>query len=119
MHDVYSKIDTSKVNYFGMSRSRLLSAEFYLEKDIIVHYYTLGILGLIIFIFPYILCCAYIGIKSLIKKTLSPYYISLILSIMLPIAISVLTGHILDELIVSIYLGFILGYLLSLKGEDY
>lgn len=118
MHDVYKKVDTTKVNYFGMSRSRLLSAEFYLEKDIIVHYYTLGIVGLILFIFPYIICCAYIGIKSLIKKTLSPYYISLILSVMLPIAISVLTGHILDELIVSIYLGFVLGYLASLKGEE-
>lgn len=113
--DVYNKINNKQINLLGMSRSRFLSAELYLEKDIYVHYYTVGIIGIILFIFPYIIACLYKGINALIKNELNYYQCALILSILFPILISTKTGHILDELIVTMYLGLATGYLLSYK----
>lgn len=111
-NDIYKKINNLPINLFGMSRSRFLSAEIYLEKDIIVHYYTIGIVGIILLISPYFLITFYIGIKKFISRKLSYYDFCLISSILLPIIISIKSGHILDELIVIMYIGFLLGYII-------
>lgn len=110
--DIYKKITSPKVNLFGMSRSRFENAEIYLERDILVHYYTIGIFGIIVFILPYFMICGWIGIKKLLTKSLKFWDLCLISSILLPIVVSALTGHIIDELIVTLYIGFNLGYLL-------
>lgn len=116
--DVYSKVNSIPVSLFGMSRSRFLSAEIYLEKDIIVHYYTIGILGIVVFIVPYFLVCLYIGIKLLLEKRLNMKSLCLLSAILLPLVISVMGGHIIDELIVSLYIGFVFGYLISYYSSD-
>ena len=112
--DVYSKIANLKINLFGMGRSRFLSAKVYLEKDVYVHYYTLGIIGIIIvIIIPYFVPCLIILIKSLRKYEFDIYTISLCFSILITIAFSYMSGHIVDELIVSLYLGLVSGMILN------
>lgn len=113
--EVYNKVENLQVKLFGMSRSRFESAHIYLERDIIVHYYTLGILGVIIFILPYFVICIGVGLNKLIKKRISYADFCLIVAIMLPLVVSILTGHIVDELIVTTYIGFCLGYLLFIN----
>lgn len=110
--DIYKKIKSPKVNLFGMSRSRFENAKIYLEKDIVVHYFTIGLIGIVVFILPYFIICAWIGTKKLFTKSLNFWDMCLISSILLPLVASYLTGHIVDELIVTLYIGFNMGYLL-------
>lgn len=110
--EVYEKTKSSAVELFGVSRSRYESASIYLEKDIVVHYYTLGIVGICVFILPYFLICGFVGFKRLFTKQLTYWDFCLIVGILLPILVSIVTGHIIDELIVTLYIGFCLGYLL-------
>lgn len=117
-NEVYEKLNNISVKLFGVSRSRFESAEIYLERDIIVHYYTLGIVGMILFILPYFLGCGWLGIKKLFVRKLSFSDFCLIISIVLPLVVSVLTGHIVDELIVTLYIGFCFGYLLYCNYES-
>ena len=117
-NELHDKVDTIPVKLFGMSRSRFESAKIYLERDVIVHYYTLGLFGVVIFIVPYFLGTVYIGLKRLVTKKLTYWDFCLMCSVMLPLMVSVLTGHIVDELIVSLYIGFCFGYLLFFNKED-
>ena len=112
--NVYKRIESPLINLFGMSRSRFLSAKVYLEKDIYVHYFTIGIIGIIIFLFvPYILPCIIYAYTIIKRRKFKAYCLSLCATIMLIFAASYMSGHILDELIVTLYLGLISGALLS------
>ena len=111
--DNYYKIENIYVNLFGMSRSRYENAGIYLEKDIVVHYYTLGIVGVLLFIFPYFLIVGYVTLKRLKFKKLEFSDVCLISASIMPIAISYFTGHIVDELIITLYVGFCIGYILQ------
>ena len=111
--DIYSKIDNTKINLFGMSRSRFLNAELYIEKDIYVHYYTMGIIGIILLlIVPYIVPCIILIYKIIKTKHIDYYELSLTFITALIFLASYLSGHILDELIATLYLGFTTGMLL-------
>lgn len=110
--DVYNKIETPQINLLGMSRSRFLSAEFYIEKDIYVHYYTMGIVGIILLIIiPYITPCIILIYKIIKTKKIDYFELCLAFTIALIFAAAYLSGHILDELIATLYLGFITGIL--------
>jgi len=113
-NDAYSKIENTNVNLFGMSRSRFLTAEIYLEKDIYVHFYTLGIFGILLFlIIPYLVPVFIFLFKMLKNKNFDYYSLCLCFSIIVIFAISYLSGHILDELVVTLYLGFIVGIIVN------
>lgn len=113
-NDVYSKISNPLVNLFGMGRSRFLGAKIYLEKDIYVHYYTIGVIGVILFlIIPYLIPIFILCIKMLINKKINYYEFCLCFSVFIVMAVSYLSGHILDELIVTLYLGFIVGIVIN------
>ena len=113
-NDVYNRIENPMVKLFGMSRSRFLSAETYLEKDIYVHYYTIGIIGVILLlIIPYAIPCMLYGIHILKEKKFTAYNMTICACTVIVFLASYMSGHILDELIVTIYLGFIIGALLN------
>lgn len=110
--DIYSRIENKVINLFGMGRSRFLSAGIYLERDIYVHYYTIGIVGIILFILvPYLLPCILLSIKMIKNKCINSYNFSLLSCIIILIFISYLGGHVLDELIVTLYMGFVVGFI--------
>lgn len=119
-NDVYSKISNPLVNLFGMGRSRFLGAKIYLEKDIYVHYYTIGIVGVILFlIIPYLVPIFILCVKMLVNKKINYYDFCLCFSVFVVMAVSYLSGHILDELIVTLYLGFIVGIVINrIKLEE-
>lgn len=120
MNDVYSKIENPYLHLFGMSRSRLLSAEFYVEKDIYVHYYTIGILGIIVLLFiPYLLPCIILLLKIIKTKKIEFFELTMAFLICVIFFVAFLSGHILDELIVTLYLSFIVGILYQKLIDNY
>lgn len=122
--DIARKSNQPLEPWFGMSFSRMRNIEIYIEHDIIVHYYTIGIFGIMLFILPYFIILIWRGIGCLChyKEQFNFLNISLLASVALALAISVFSGHLLDELIVTIFLGFVCGLLLkkdrSWREED-
>ena len=86
-----------------------------MEKDFFVHYYTIGIIGIILFLSPYIIILVYKLYQILFvdRKLFNFYNIMLLAILTLPISISFMSGHVVDELIVSLYMGFITGIILK------
>ena len=111
---IYKLNDNKNDKFLGMGYSRFRNAELYIEQDFVVHFYTLGILGIILFLAPYLVISTFSLIYMLINKTLRMKTTILCMSVYLTLAISIFSGHVLDELIVTIILGFICGYILIL-----
>lgn len=109
----------------GIGFSTTRNGNLYTERDFYAHYYTLGILGSLLFVLlPVILlliCIAKILLKP--KENLTFENTVYVMSLALIFVIALLSAHVLDELIVTIFIGFILGQLLrnifiSNKEED-
>ena len=115
LKDVFNQDNILYNNIFGIGSSRIRNSKIYLEKDFIVHYYILGIVGMCIFILPYLLILLYSIFSTLFnfKDRLTFKNCILILSVGLTLICSYFSGNVLDELIVTIYLGVICGILLN------
>ena len=118
--DIAKTYETAYTSLFGLGYSRFINTYLYLEQDFVIHYYTIGILGIIVFLCPYFLIAAYFVFKKIQKKKFILFDIVILSGLILPLCISYFSGHIIDELIISLYLGFITGYLLydSRKGKE-
>ena len=112
--DINNEFKTAVSPLLGLGYSRFENAKMYLEKDFVVHYYTIGIAGIIIFLLPYIIILLYKFYQMVFvdKKLFNFYNIMLLAALALPLGVSLVSGHVLDELIVSLYMGFIGGYIL-------
>lgn len=108
-------LNDNKLDYVvGMSFTRLRNAPCYMENDIYVHMYSIGIIGIILFILPYflILCyCIYKILKDYNNK-FTFVNVSLVGSIILVFMAGVLSGNVFDEWICTLYLGLICGMVL-------
>lgn len=104
-----------KYQLFGYSFSRMRSGKIYMEHDVIAQIFTMGYLGFILLMGPYLLVIAIISIKVLKKltKKIPLFNVVFLISIMATIMTAILSGHIFDELFVTIYIGFICGYFLN------
>ncbi len=113
--DINSNFKTKLSPLFGLGYSRFENAKIYMEKDFLVHYYTIGIIGIILFLSPYIIILVYKLCQILFvdRKLFNFYNVMLLANLFLPIAISFMSGHVVDELIVSLYMGFIAGIILK------
>lgn len=98
---------------FGMGATPLNSRGYMIENDIISHYYNLGIVGIILFVFPFVLGIIYSlyrcrkHIFSMVNMEFAVY----VLAIVITYFIGYFAGHVIDEYIISIYLGTISGIL--------
>ncbi len=110
--DVAKTYENVGTIFFGLGYSRFINAYLYLEQDFVVHYYTIGVFGIIIFLCPYLLIALYFMFQKIKKKKFVLFDAVILAALILPLGISYLSGHIIDELIISLYLGFIAGYLL-------
>ena len=113
------ELNNNKWDYlFGISFTRLRNINVYMENDIYVHLYTIGIFGIILFIFPYLL----VGIKTLINmiknKDITFIKSTYLTCIGLIFTSGVVSGNVFDEWIVTLFLGFICGLLLNTLKED-
>ena len=100
---------------FGITYTRIQNI-FNIEKDFIMQYYSLGILGLILFIFPYFLILGYCIIKFVLKKFSNIYLFLSIVTIFMIFAIAYYSGNLLNSLSFTIY--FALLYFILLKSNE-
>lgn len=109
-----------KYDLFGYSFSRFRNGHMYIENDFIVHYFTIGIIGICLLLGPwlYIILKSLYGLLKNKGKKLNFLTISLLFSMCVCLGASLFSGHVVDELIVTLYLGFIGGYLLYVMRED-
>ena len=113
------KLNNNNWDYlFGISFTRLRNIRIYMENDIYVHLYTIGIFGIILFILPYLLISLKALISMLKNKKLSFIKCTYLSSIALIFASGIVSGNVFDEWIVTLFLGFICGLLLNEIKED-
>lgn len=85
----------------------------YLEKDFLSQYYTIGIIGILLFILPYILI-PFVSLFYILfnRKYFTFENISIIICIFASLAGAYFCGNTLDGLTWSIIYSFIFGYLI-------
>ncbi len=113
MDDIYLQNDNNLDKFFGLSFSRLRSGGFYLEHDFLVHFYTLGVIGSLLLVYPYLILIA-ISIFIIFKRYKAKFnleIITLIFSLTLMCFIAILSGSVLDQLLITLIGGFIAGSL--------
>ena len=118
--DVADTYENASRSLFGLGYSRFINAKLYLEKDFVVHFYTIGAVGVILFLLPYILIAIYGLYKSIKIRKFNLFTLTTLAMLLLPLGVSYFSGHIIDELIITLYLGCIAGFVLSFakSGED-
>lgn len=115
---ILERLKTVNNNYndtlYGITYVRM-SNIFNLERDFVSHYYTLGIVGLILFLAPYfiilIVCGIYILINYKTKFTIKNT--SLIFGIASGLFGAYYCGNVMDGLTFTIILGFLCGQLIN------
>ena len=116
--DITKRIISENDNKFdyaiGMSFTRMRNAEIYMENDIFVHVYSIGIIGIIFFISPYLLVVFY-ALYNMIKykDNFNLLNLTYILCVGLVFIAGIMSGNVFDEWIVTLFLGFICGLLLT------
>lgn len=86
-----------------------------IERDYVNQFYAVGIIGLILFIAPYLVLFIYLLVKLYKKKEEKDLYY--LLSIFIILALAFITGNLFNSLSVMIPFVFILGYLLILHND--
>ncbi len=104
-----------KYKLFGYSFSRMRNGYIYIEHDFVAQAFTMGYFGLFLLIGPYISVMTLVSIKILKKMKTQPKLIdfTFMISICALLFTSLFTGHLLDELFVMVYAGFICGFFLK------
>jgi len=115
--DVYKTQKQKFTPVMGLGYSRFTNAYLYPEHDYYVHYLTTGVVGIVLLILIYPLIAVGSLIYMLIKRKFNFLNIILCATILEVITISMITGHIMDELIVSLFIGLISGFLLKRMKE--
>ena len=103
--------DNTGDDLLGLTYSRT-SKIYNLESDFKYQYYSLGIIGLILFMGP-LIAILVAGIILTLKKDFSIENTSLCFGIALLYVVAYTSGNILDNLSILIVLGFVSGYLIS------
>ena len=119
MMERIKEIDNRKSNeYLGLTYSRL-SKVFTLEKDFVFQNKTLGTIGLLLLVIIYIIILIYIIIKLFFinKKQFNLQNSSIILGICVCFASAYMSGNIIDNLMVLILVGFLIGLELKIVNK--
>lgn len=116
-NDIKKNYKETFTSVLGFGYSRFISSGLYPEHDYYVHSLTIGIIGMILLIFIYPLISIGSLVYMLIKRKFNFLNILLSAVILEICALSYVTGHIMDELIVSLFIGFISGFLLKRMVE--
>lgn len=111
---VKEKNDNSLDDWLGITFTRMGNI-FDLERDFVSHYYTLGILGLIVFLLPYLIVVVVSIVRILIRfrdvcKMKNIFYL---LSVGIVVFAAYFTGNVMDGLVVTLILGFVIGQLIN------
>ncbi len=99
---------TPKQKLFGTSYSTVSQGGFIIEQDFLRQYYTLGILGAIIFTGPYLVLTAACGVNMLrrFKSMVTFENGMLLVSVGAGLGAAYYSGHVLDTLLTSFFIAF-------------
>lgn len=98
---------------FGISYD-VMSKTAYLERDFLSHYYTLGIVGVILFLCPYLVIIVYLGITIIVDRNKFTFKnVSLLCCVSIGILSSYFCGNTLDSLTFTIVYSFFLGQIIN------
>lgn len=105
-------------DWLGIGYTRT-SSIYNLEKDFIYQYYSMGILGAILLVGPYILIILLMMIVMLwkFKKKCTLLNCSLMLGLGLSCFLAYYSGNTLESLGITIVLGFVVGYMLKINFQ--
>lgn len=108
------EVNSSKMDdLFGLTYSRT-SKIFNLERDFLYQYYSLGIIGVLLFLGPLVLLLLGCMIKMLRnRELLDMENTSLCFGVGLLLCVALYSGNMLDNLGIIIMLGFVEGYLVN------
>lgn len=100
---------SDKEKMLGMGFATLSEGQFIIEQDGWRQVYTMGIVGAIIFISPYIMLILFSIINALRRfRTIVNFSnLMLLLSVIVGLGAAYYSGHVLDEIFTNLYLGFI------------
>lgn len=107
-------------SYLGMGYSRVINI-FNIEKDYVMQYYSLGIIGAILVLGVYIVLTLYMFFKMLfnLKRYFNYENIILLFSIAYFLLSAYFTGNVLNAISSIIPISFVIGFLISyLKSQD-
>ena len=98
---------------FGISATRETNI-CKLEHDYLAQYYSLGIVGVVLLMSPYVLFALWYSLRSIFKKNWPDVFENLSLSMAMDILLLVgyVTGNTLDVLFTTVMMGFFLGRML-------
>ena len=101
--------------FFGIGYSRFRNSKIYLEKDFIMHNYSMGLFGTIILLGIYIFTLIKAGIYILrdLKNNLKFNLMTLCCSLSIFVFTSLLCGHVADEMITYIYMALLCGLIIK------
>lgn len=111
---IYEHNNNRYDKFVGYGYSQNFNDEIVLERDGLYHFYTLGLLGLILFVAPYCFVLIYAIVKILtnFKNKMNLENVTYTFVIALLLAIAIISGNQFDFFIVNIFLSFICGQLL-------
>lgn len=111
-HIVLKNQKAMKHVLFGYSYTRFTNGHLYLENDFLVHTYTMGILGMLLLLGPWIFYMCRGGWIMLrnFKEKFDFLNCTLVVSLGACLGCSIFSGHVVDELIVTLFIGFVCGY---------
>ena len=110
---------TSPEKLLGMGYSTFMNGSIVLERDFVMQIYTLGYIGELLCVVPWILICLY-GLVQFIrnwKKLLNLENMMLIVSLGAGLGSAYLSGHMLDQFITTIFMALIVAVLLNRVQE--
>lgn len=112
---IYLDNNNKNDKLLGIGFTRFTNGGLYLEKDFFVHFYTIGIIGSFIFIYPYliILLLALLYFVRNHKNKSQHKIIIYSFSIALGCTISTFSGSVLDQLVITLIMGYICGLILQ------
>ena len=105
---------------FGMGATPLNSRGYMIENDLISHYYNVGIIGIILFVVPFIFGTFYslYKIRKDIFRIFNIEFAIFVLAIIMTYFIGYFAGHVIDEYIISIYLGTVAGLVTNFYRKE-
>lgn len=111
--------DNPMDKYLGITFVRTQNI-FNLERDFLSQYYSIGILGVLVFLGPYIILPLICFIKMLMnfKEKFNIVSTSLCFAVLFALGVSYYSGNVIDALTVTIIMAFILGYLINLVFKE-
>ncbi|MFI3283850.1 MAG: O-antigen ligase family protein [Erysipelotrichaceae bacterium] len=113
---------TSYEKVMGMGYSTFMNGSIVLEKDFAQQFYTLGYIGFALVMAPWLVLVAGLGILLVVgykKGSWNLLNVLLMMSLLVGLLSSYTSGHVMDEMSTSLFIGLCLGVLVKRVRNEY